>query len=568
MILPLTAPEGQISITSVIKNNPNKQYVKEIQEYSSKLTMHITGLNLAKYLAKIDYFEKAELLELRQRYSPSNEDFFGRLHRPIDKIWMAKGGSANYYVSDASKNKLKEIVGDVKDGYPLRKWIETFWLKPAHYDPMGMVFMEVGNAATYPVYRSCHDVYDYPPPKGRKFDYIVFKTDDRITAEKTDPNKATDIYYRVVDDVKDYLIKWDGDRATIVTQSTFKNYFKEVPAITNGNVYDPICKHFISPDHDVIGLADQHLRDRSVLTMFKLHHGFPLKWMYGTDCPTCNGSKKVSSKPCPSCGGTGKKSKYDVSETIIVPFPKVGDPMPAEYAGFYSPPVESWTKMDETISEQYRSAHYTLWGTNQMEDSESAQPATATGRFIDVQPVNDRLNGYADAAEFVETWITDKIGKFNFKSYTGCEINYGRRFLIETPDEVAAKFQEAKAGNSPFLALRYLYMQWLQSEFQSDSVELGKQMKLFQLDYWPLLTLGEAKTTITNPDDILRKEYFALWVETLLPNDLIAKTLEALKKLRDKFIDDKITETNKVMQAKAEQDAKTQMIGKPIKKAA
>ena len=95
------------------------------------MTMHITGLNLAHYLAKIDYFEKQELLELRQQYSPGNEDFFGRLHRPVDKIWMAKGGSVNYYLADQSKEKLKAILHDIKDGYPVRKWIETFWLKPA-----------------------------------------------------------------------------------------------------------------------------------------------------------------------------------------------------------------------------------------------------------------------------------------------------------------------------------------------------------------------------------------------------------------------------------------------------
>src|ERR1700722_11844787 len=64
MILPLTAPEGQLSITSILRKNPNRHYAKEVKEYSSKMTMHITGLNLAHYLAKIDYFEKQELLEL------------------------------------------------------------------------------------------------------------------------------------------------------------------------------------------------------------------------------------------------------------------------------------------------------------------------------------------------------------------------------------------------------------------------------------------------------------------------------------------------------------------------
>ena len=556
MVLPLTAPDGQLSITSVIKTNPNAKYVKAVQEYSSKMTMHVTGLNLAHYLAKIDYFEKSELLELRQKYSPSNEDFFGRLHRPIDKIWNASGGSANYYVGEGNKKKLHKILTDVKGGYGLRKWIETFWLLPSHYDPMGMVFMEVGqDETTYPTYKSCHDVFDYPPPKGRMFDYIIFKCDDRITAEKKDPAKQSDVYYRVIDDANDYLIKWDGSNATIVEDESFVNYFGEVPAITNGNVYDPITKSFISPDDEIIGIADQHLRDRSVLAMFKLHHGFPIKWLFGSDCPTCNGTKKVSGKNCPSCAGSGKKSKYDVSETIVVPFPKVGDPMPAQYAGFYTPPIETWQQMDDTIEGEYKNAHYTLWGTNQLEDSDSSQPATATGRFIDVQPVNDKLNKYSDAAEFVETWITDKIGAFYFKSYTGCEINYGRRFLIEPPDVIWKKYQDARTSGAPTSSLTFLYLQWLQAEFRSDSVELGKQIKLMKLDMFFHVSLQQAAAIITNPDDYIRKLYFEEWVNQLQPNDLIVKTLEVLRTMRDEYLNKKVTDVNAVTQANEKRQA-------------
>ncbi len=544
MILPLTAPEGKLSITSVIKNNPNKLYVKAVQEYCDKVRMHNTGLNLGKYLARIDYYEKAELLELRKKYSPSNKDFFGRLHRPIDKIWKARGGSANYYLSASDRKKLLNILKDVKDGYSIRRWLETFWIGPMHYDPMGMIFMEVSNDSVYPTYKSCMDVFDYPPPSGRRFEYIVFNIDQKIIKEKADPAKANDQYFRVVDDANDYLIKWDGDKATIIEDESYPNHFETVPAITIGNCWDPVYHCYVSPDNNIIDVADQHLRDRSVLTMFKLHHGFPLKWLYGSDCPTCNGTKKISGKDCPSCKGSGKKSKYDVSETIVVPFPKTGDPMPKDYAGFYTPPVESWDKMDETIAGYYRDAHYTIWGTHQMEDSESAQPATATGRFIDVQPVNDRLNNYSDAAEFVESWITNMIGEFNFSSYEGCEINYGRRYLIESPDDIWKKYEEARKNGANDTSLNFLYLQYLQAEFASDSIELSKQIKLMKLDYWFHVPLSQASTVLTNPEDLCRKVNFPMWVMTLDPNDLITKDLKTLMALRDAYLDKKVKENN------------------------
>lgn len=536
MVLPLTAPEGQLSITSICRDNPNRGYVREVQDYSAKLTMHITGLNMAHYLSKIDFFEKDELLTLRQRYSPSNVDFFGRLHRPIDKIWSAAGGSANYYVDEGSRRALLDRLKNVTPGYSVRRWLETFWLLPSHYDPMGMCFIEVGDEVAYPVYRSCHDVYDFPRPTGRRYDYVVFKADDRIAAVKGSAG-GDGVFYRVVDDVADYLVVWDGSRATIVEELSYDNHFGVVPAITNGNIFDPVRGWYVSPDDGVIDVADQHLRDRSVLTMFKLHHGFPLKWLYGSDCPTCNGTRKVGGKNCASCGGTGKKSKYDVSETIVVPFPKAGDPMPKDYAGFYAPPVESWDKMDSTIEGYFRDAHYTLWGTHHVEDGGNE---TATGRFIDVQPVNDRLNYYSDAREVMETFITDMLGGFYFRSYRGCEINAGRRYMIETPDVLWKRYEDARKAGAPGASLTYLYLQFLQSEFRSDSVELGRQIKLMKLDLFFHVSVAEAAAVIPNGDDVVRKVYFDEWVGSLGANDLITKTLDELRVMRDEFLSEKV----------------------------
>ncbi len=568
MILETKGDQGG-SIGYILKKKPNAKYVKSVQDYSSKQTMHVTGLNLKHYLSLIDYFEKAELLELRQKYSPSNEDFYGRLHRPIDKIWTARGGSANYYISDGDKAKLLGILANVKDGYSLRKWLETFWLLPSHYDPMGMIFMEVGDNTTYPTYKSCHDVFDFPPPKGREYDYIVFKCDDKIKQENAAEGKETDVYYRVVDDAFDYLVRWDGDTAHIIESQSYPNYFDKVPAITNGNIYDPINKWYVSADDEITGVADQYLRDRSVLTMFKMQHGFPIKWLYGSDCPTCNGTKKVSGKNCPSCAGTGRKSKYDVSETIVVPFPKANDPMPPEYAGFYTPPIETWEMMNETIEGLFKDAHYTKWGTNQLEDNSSDQPATATGRFIDVQPVNDRLGKYTDSLEFVETWVVDKIGEFNFPAtYKGCEINEGRRYLIESPDVIWKKYQDARTAGAPTTSLTFLYMQWIQAEFRSDSMELGRQVKLMKLDTFFHVSLSQAATIITNPDDYIRKIYFEEWVNQLKPNDLITKTLDELRTMRDEYLDKIVATKNDEAAKAAEKELQLQSKYAPKKQAA
>ena len=106
MILPLT---GEYSVTSILRDRPNKKYVQEVKDYTWHLTMHTTGKGLNKAIKKFDYYESSRLLLLRQQYSPSNEDFFARLHRPVDKIFSAKDketGKAyepNGHFSDAKR---------------------------------------------------------------------------------------------------------------------------------------------------------------------------------------------------------------------------------------------------------------------------------------------------------------------------------------------------------------------------------------------------------------------------------------------------------------------------------
>ena len=534
MNLPLTAPEGQLSITSIIRDNPNKKTIAQIAKYAKKMTMHITGFGLEEALSKIDYFERPELLKLRQLYSPSNEDFFGRLHRPIDKVFNARGGSCNYYISDSDKPRLMTYLTDVYEGYAIRRWMETFWIGAYHYDPMGMIYMEVGDNTTYPTYKSSLDIYDYMWA-GRKLEYVVFSSDPRITAQKAKA-KNDNIYYRVVDDSNDYLVQWDGNTATIIPDMSYPNYYGEVPAIIMSDIFDPIRGWYVSPDDNIIGIADQHLRDRSVLTMFKLHHGFPIKWQYQGKCIQCKGTGKINAQDCSSCNGTGKQSKYDVSETISLPVPQTkDDPILApDVAGYVTPPVETWDKMDETIDGLFEDAHYTKWGTHQLEDSENE---TATGRFIDVQPVNERLGKYSDAAEFVETWITDMLGRFYFDaSYKGCEINYGRRFLIETPDVIWQKVVDAIKDGAPSQNITNLYMQYLQSEFAGDGMEYNKQVKLMRLDPYFYMTIVQVKTLGLPTKDYMKKLYFQQWVNQLGDNDLINKDLKTLQQDLDAYV--------------------------------
>jgi len=223
MILPLTAERG-LSITSILRDRPHKKYVEEFQTYCAKTTMHMTGLGLDKAIERFDYYESPRLLLLRQKYSPSNVDFYSRLHRPIDKIFNAKGGSINYLLPDSERKVFAAKMQDIHAGYSIKRWIETFWLPAYQYDPMGLILMEVGNDKTYPTYICSQDIWDVPRPVGRGFEYVVFKLPNKTATEnllgytETNTNRMNAVtgYYRVIDDSFDYTIKWENWYATVI----------------------------------------------------------------------------------------------------------------------------------------------------------------------------------------------------------------------------------------------------------------------------------------------------------------------------------------------------------------
>ena len=554
MVLPLTAPEGQLSIQGIISKNPTKKYVEKVQKYDEKLIMHNTGIGKDKAIDKFDYYEAKRLSELRKRYTPSNKDFAERLHRPCDKIFTAKGGSSNYFLSSKEeKESFINILRDIANGYSLRQWIETYWLPAYFADPMGLIFMEVGNNTCYPTYKSAESIYAMPKPNGRKFDWIVFKLGDPSSANATyggavgmdmsnGEASGTEVganvqYYRVVDDKFDYTIKWVNGEAEVV--DLYPNYFGFVPAITVSGLWDAYNEIYVSPDDGIISIYDQHLRSRSVLVIYELEHGYPLHWQYQSSCPTCKGTGKVRASDCTSCNGSGIKSKNDVAERLMLPVPKDKEvPVLAPHvAGVVEVAVESWQEMKSTIDRQYKEAHYCMWGTHQIEDSSSAQPATATGRFIDVQPVNDRLGKFSDEAEFVEMWLTNMSGRFHFpNTYKGCQINYGRRYLIETPDVIWEKYDKAKNSGANVGALNNLYQQYVDSEYSGDEWQRMKMMNMFKLEPLPHQTMQQAQLVLSDPISFNKKVYFGQWLCTLKNDELITLPFEKLNQMLTDYV--------------------------------
>lgn len=519
-------------LKKILLENPTKTLWTSARTEAKLLQMHVLGHGLKEYITKIQGFESTKGERVRKSYSKSNRDLFARILRPVDNIWNGRGGGRSYLTSEANEKRIRQISLDVYKGFSLERWVEKFWRPRYIDDPMGLVFIEVSDNKVYPTYKASKDIYD-ALPSGRSLEYIIFKTEDPEI-------------FRVVDDNFDYLVKLTGagDDARVTELGgkkypRFFNWFQRVPALIVSDLpADGQEGYFMSPVKDEIELADQFLREGSITNIYRLKHGFPKSWKYPEVCGTCKGTKVVSGNNCHECNGSGIKLLSDPDDISVYSWPTKEDPEIREKGGYISPDLEYLKYADESIQALEELITRTHWGTDR-ERSKTGQE-TATGRFIDTQPVVNRLKMYAEAAESVETFITNHIGEYYFSgSWKGCTVNLGRRFLIESVDAVWTKYETARSKGAPQVSLNDLLRDYYETKYQGNPYELQKSLILIQLEPGVHLSLTEAKEALPWLE-YYKKVYVSEFISSKLDIQLAATPLPILRQELETFTLDKV----------------------------
>lgn len=518
-------------IKEIIIKRPGATLVQEAEKMHKKLSTHINGLGLAEYLDKIETYEKPEALALRKRYARSNIDLFDRLARPIDKVFVTRGSSI-YFPSTADDiaRKMDVEILNVEKGYSAKKWVETFW--KTHYldDPMGLIFMEVLAGETYPTYKASTDIWDYKL-NGRKLDWVVFKTEDKSI-------------FRVVDDSFDALYKLEGagDSSSVrKTKDVYPNYFGYVPGIIISDIPKAGMQElYVSPFNSLVELADEYLRDESIRMIYKFKHGFPKSWKYREMCGDCKGTGARGAQTCSVCNGTGKKLDSSVSEVMVLDWPTANDQVIApDVAGFITPDIEYLKYSRDELKHLESLMYKTHWGTFQTEQRMKGESDTATSKFQDMQPLNDKLNAYADAAETTEKFIIDSIGAFLFPTgFGGCRVAYGRRFMVEGPDVIWRKYEQARKMGAPMGTLNDHLVEYYEAKFQSNPLELARYLKMMRVEPFIHLTVSEA-FAVVGPEEFAKKLYFAEWASTIKEVQWLTTPDDILKAMLSTFAADR-----------------------------
>ena len=508
-------------------------FITEAKKKQVTLNVHVNGRGVAEHLAKIEGFENKEQFLLRKKFALSNKSIMANLLRPVDKVFSAKGGSRIFNTKGKSENAKKELatrLRDVRHGFSIKKWIQEIQSNKYYSDPAGLVFFEWTSDETWPSIKSIQQIRNYKTD-GRSLEWVLFEP-FRTVDEKG--KKSDSLFFRFVDSEFDYLFIKKGDVITHDKKETFANPWKRGPAIVNSEIINDRLKYSDSPVDVVVDIADKYLRDNSVKSIYQFLHGYPLFWMYARQCSSCKGTGEGNDGKCTSCNGSGTGIKRDVSNVLTLKPPKTkkAPVIAPDVAGYVQPDLETWQEQRTELDWMWQLMHFTVWGTSYS----PGENATATARFLDVQPVNDRLGLFSDSFEDMEQKMTDFIGEFYLsESYEGSSISYGRRYMMETADKVWEKYLTSKDKKAPKSSLDHLLNQYYQSEFMNDIQMLAIMVKGMKVEPFVHDTNADIKADIDNKA-YTRKIYFGEWWKTLQEEFIITSNLEALNKSLDDYI--------------------------------
>lgn len=530
---------------------PENTDIKQFKKDHKLLDMFYNGGDaIATHLDKIQNFENDDQLDLRKKIARSTKDTLEKILNPFKKVFTASGGSEYYKLSsDSQSEDFKELVSDLPEGISLRKWMEVYWQEGYITDPNGVILIESEakeeDPKSYPTYKSISVIHDYKMT-WKRFEYIIFSKGKQLIG------KQKFEVFRVIDDTKDglYYIEndvlkqvpdYNEDGEEISTLITHNKGF--VPAVLISDIVDKKTSGKKSFIFKITELIDEFLRDSSVLSIYKFFHLYPKYWQYVTKCTRCRGTGEVTDKEgnkgtCPSCNGERYNLKKDVSDGVRLPLPQhKDDPTIApNIAGFVEPPIDAWDKMVEELERLQKEMEFVIWGSY----SEADKSETATGRFIDAQPVIDNLRSVSDSAENVEYYIAYYMARWMHslsEDQVDITIKYGKRFLVEQPDELWEKYITAKKDKAPISTLDQHYKEYLLARYHNDLEMYDQKLKEFYLEPFVHYTLPELKDFIT-PEDMRRKLYFGEWVsdDTMIDFN---KDIEVLRQEFEQFLTDK-----------------------------
>lgn len=539
------------------------------REMNKNLSRHVDGVPelIDEFLTKINNYENKDQHEARKKHTISNKFVVAELLTPTENVFNARGGSKNYQFSASQELREKEFVSfldKMPNGYSLNQYVREVWFHKFITDPNGLIFMEVTNKVDEdnviePTYKNIHSIRAYRQ-NGIFVDWVIFEPHN---IEKDESNEDEKEIFWVVDKegYYEYEFKKGNKEVTLTLINEIPHDFEMVPAVLCSNITDnfPICDSIYtndwkkSPIDNQVELLDKYLVSNSVLSLQEFMHAYAREWEYADECVKCNGTGKIQQEgrngmhytDC-DCSN-GMFTRKDPTDSIKLKIPNADEVRIDPPFGYVYLPVEAHKMQVDLVDRYFELTFRSQWNaTREKSDNE-----TATGRFIDVQPVNNRLDMYSKTTETIHTSLANFIGNYYFpETFERAYIQYGRRYLIETPDQIWEKYLKAKEKKAPVSSLDLLLFQYLESEFRENEKMMMYEVKKAKLEPFVHNTIELIRSSHYIAEiDKKKKEYFNEYIKTksidyVIENDFEKLDNELIEFANQKQLNETIQQTS------------------------
>lgn len=520
-------------VINFIKDRKLPEWIVQARNDNDYLKALVLGIEFKEFLIKkFEKIESDDRMVARKKYAKDIRDLFSRVLEPRSNIFTASGGSFINTVT-AKKDKLIDHLKHFKGQKSLDAYLAENFFRLSDTDPNGLIFIEYkGEDKIYPTYKSIQDIYEYESD-GQLLNWVLF-----APVKKTINDRVVQVW-RFVDKEKDYTIYDDGGTWTVSKNETFPHPFGSPPGIILSDIQKMGSEIRISSLYPVLELAEEYAQDKSVKGLYKKFHGFPIHWRYAQQCRKCTGSgKDGKGNSCTNCGGKGQMGASDVTDIRTLEMPRdKEDPIVAPNPeGFISPDLETWDRMSEDLKNNEQLVESTVWGTSRVRD---ANNETATGRFLDVQPIMTKLDWYTNNVEFVhnqilfyvENWLNGKA-----KSKRDLIKIYGRRFIIESPDVLTERYNKDRESGANSTILDKDLDEILLAKYRTNPQLLDEMQKKRKVEPYVHQSLAEVNT-IFGQEEAYKKVWFVNFWEDLGKLSIQNSTVEQLQKQFVAFFD-------------------------------
>ena len=487
------------------KHEQVQPWVTKSREYSVNLRALVEGKGFDELLLQIEHIESTKRANVRKKYSKDIRSLFQRLTNTRSNVFQANGGSVELTsITDTLQDQITEVLTEFKGQKSIHQYLAENLFQLSDVDPSGLIYIEYktdNNEITdiYPTYKSIQDIRYYEAD-GQTVKVVLFEP-------KTISNG---VIWRLVDSEREWFIKQVGLTYT-ETDKSFDHPFGDVPSVVLSEKVETGCESRLSWLNKVIPDAEMYALKTSVRTIYEIQKGFPKHWQIDTKHRSEQGLQRTGRDVDASPDLKGVLLNNDVSDLIKIPKPRSGDPVIKDYAGYISPDIDYLEYSTRSIQELEDQMATTLWGTTKEKNQKGDE--TATGRYIDLQPVHNELNNLTNIAEYVQNTLARFVIKALDRTNND-ENKYtyiaGRRFLIESVDAVLERYDESKKNGDPSVIIDKNLEEWVLTKYKTDPSMQDQMMTKIRIEpyvHWDVMTVS----TLFGASEAYQKILFNDW---------------------------------------------------------